>query len=351
LAAAGDGGSEHAVLRAAQAGDERAFAALTEPLRGELHRHCYRMLASLPDADDALQETLLRAWRQLDRFEPRAPLRAWLYRIATNVCLTALARRSRLGEVAWAGPGDGRRLGGDEGEVGRLDPYPDDLLANVASPRSGPESVVEEREALELAFVAAIQLLAPRQRAVLLLRDVLEWSAREVAELLGMSVAAVNSLLQRARATLARERQAARIARVHAPAGGEIERRLARRFLEVWVAADVDGLVALLAEDALFTMPPQPERYVGRAAIGTFLATVPFRTGPDRFRLLPTRANHQPGFGAYLLDGADGVYRAHAIVVIAIADREIAGITRFADPSLFPRFGLPSDIALRSADG
>jgi RNA polymerase sigma-70 factor (ECF subfamily) len=288
----GGGGREVAVLTAAQAGDERAFEALTEPLRRELHRHCYRMLGSLPDADDALQETMLRAWRQLGRYEPRAPLRAWLYRIATNVCLTALARRDRLGEVVSAGPVGDRRSGREGGEVGRLDPYPDDPLADLASPRPGPERAVEEREAIELAFVAAIQLLAPR----------------------------------------------------HAPAGSEIERRLARRFLEAWVAADVDGLVALLAEDALFTMPPLPNRYVGRAAIGAFLASVPFRGGPDRFRLVETRANRQPAFGAYLLDDA-GVYRAHAIVVIAVEGAAIAGITRFADPWLLPRFGLPTVLA------
>src|SRR6266511_3784972 len=194
---------ESAHLAAARAGDERAFGELTRPLQRELHVHCYRMLGSLDDADDALQETLLRAWRQLDRFEPRAPFRAWLYRIATNVCLTMLARRARRDEVPSTSLENAR---GDswrkEGEPVHLDPYPDRLLDELAPATLGPEATVEQQEGVELAFCAAVQLLPPRQRATLLLRDVIGYTAAEVAAMLGASVAGINSALQRARATL-----------------------------------------------------------------------------------------------------------------------------------------------------
>jgi RNA polymerase sigma-70 factor (ECF subfamily) len=231
----GDGG----LVAAARGGDERAFVELTSPHRPALHAHCYRLLGSLYDADDALQETLLRAWRGIDRFEPRAPVSAWLYRIATNVCLRMLEQRGRTRTAVDA----------------HLEPYPDWILEQVPSPLAGPEASAETREAIGLAFVAAMQLLPPKQRAVLVLRDVLDWSAREVAELFQDSLAAVNSALQRARERLAREQEEGSLARAHLPTNAGTEAAVMRRFQDAWEAADIDGIVALLAPDALLTMP------------------------------------------------------------------------------------------------
>src|SRR5262245_13841570 len=248
-----DEGSE---LAAARGGDEQAFERLFEKHRRALHVHCYRLLGSLYDADDALQETALRAWRGIDRFEPRAPFRAWLYRIATNACLRALERRSRTPEP----------LDLDEAAVARyFQPYPDALLENE----------VEERESVGLAFVSVMQFLPPRQRAALMLADVLGWPAREVADLLGDSVASVNSALQRARATLERELAAGRLARDHAPASAAAEDRVVKRFVEAWEDVDVAAIIELLADDAILTMPPEPMRFVGRDPIGGFFRTVP----------------------------------------------------------------------------
>lgn len=323
-------------LAAAKSGDEGAFASLTRPHERELHVHCYRMLGSLADADDALQETLLRAWRRLDRFEPRAPFRAWLYRIATNVCLTMLARRARRGEVVSSLP--------EEGEPMHLDPYPDHLLDEFAPTAPGPEAVVEQQESVELAFVAAAQFLPPRQRATLLLRDVIGYPAAEVAAMLTTSVAGVNSALQRARVTLERERVAGRVTRAHSQTSTATEQALVRRLADAWHAADVPSIVALLTEDALLTMPPLPDRYVGRAAIGAFLATVPGGGRLDRFRFVPTRANRQPAVAAYYRDGDAGAYHAHAVMVLAIEGEAISSLVRFADPALFARFGLPTTL-------
>jgi RNA polymerase sigma-70 factor (TIGR02960 family) len=334
--------TEIELLAASKAGDERAFERLTLPLQRELHVHCYRMLGSLEDADDALQETLLRAWRQLDHFEPRAPFRAWLYRIATNVCITTLARHSRRSEVT-ATTFAARR--GVEGEPMYLDPYPDLLLDELGPAAPGPEATVEGWESVELAFVAAAQLLPPRQRATLLLRDVIGYPAAEVAGMLATSVTAVNSALQRARATLERERSAGRVTRTHSWTSTGTEQALVRRLADAWHAADVPSIVALLTEDALLTMPPQPARYVGREAIGTFLATVPHGGRLDRYRLVPTRANRQPAVAAYYREEDVGSYRAYAVIVLAISDGAIASIVRFADPALFARFGLPATFA------
>jgi RNA polymerase sigma-70 factor (ECF subfamily) len=310
------------LFAAARAGDERAFVELTSPHRAALHRHCYRLLGSVHDADDALQETLLRAWRAIDRFEPRAPVAAWLYRIATNVCLRTLEQARRT-----PAPVDAH-----------LEPYPD--LAT-----EGADSEAEAREAIGLAFVAAMQLLPPRQRAVLVLRDVLDWSAREVAELLDESVAAVNSLLQRARERLAREREERTLARMHAPASGEVEAAVMRRFQAAWEAVDIDAIVELLAEDALMTMPPEQLRVAGGAEIAAFFATVPLGGRLDRIRLLAARANGQPVLGAYADEDGRGVFPAYGVMVFALEGDRIAGITGFARrPELFARLGLPVEI-------
>jgi RNA polymerase sigma-70 factor, ECF subfamily len=308
---------EAALLAAARGGDEQAFERLLEPNRRALRVHCYRLLGSLYDADDALQETALRAWRGMDRFEPRAPFRAWLYRIATNVCLRTLERRARGPEL----------LDPDEAEVASyFQPFPDQLLENE----------VEERESIGLAFVSVVQFLPPRQRVTLVLRDVLGWSAHEVADLLGDSVASVNSALQRARERLERERAAGRIARDHMPASAEAEERVVRRFVAAWEDVDVDALVALLADDAILTMPPEPMRFVGTDPIGEFFRTVPADGQLERIRLVPTRANGQPALAAYF----DG--EAYGVMVLALDGDEVTSITGFAGyPELFPKLGLP----------
>ena len=231
-----------------------------------------------------------------------------------------------------------------DGEPMDLQPYPDRFLDEAASSPSNPEATIERHEDTELAFVSAVQLLPPRQRATLLLRDVIGYSAAEVAAMLETSVAAVNSASQRARATLADARSAARVSREHAPASSAVEQSLVRRLVTAWHAADVPAIVAILTEDALLTMPPLPDRYEGREAIGAFLASTPAGGRLDRFRLVPTRANAQPALAAYLRDADDGPYHAHAILVLAIQGEAIASLVRFADAALFPRFGLPAKI-------
>jgi RNA polymerase sigma-70 factor (ECF subfamily) len=307
--------SDAPLIEAARGGDEAAFVRLTSPHRAALHAHCYRLLGSTHDADDALQETLLRAWQAVDRFEPRAPLVAWLYRIATNVCLRLLERRARTPAPT---------------VDAHLEPYPQQLVDEL-----GPERLAVEHESIGLAFVAAMQLLPPKQRAALVLRDVLGWSAREVAELLDDSVAAVNSALQRARRRLDEERAAGSLVREHAPLPGA-EQSVMRRFQDAWEAVDIDGLVDLLAHDALMTMPPEGMRVAGAAAIGEFFATVPLEGALDRFRLLACRTNGQPALAAY----ADGA--GYGLMVFAIERDVIAGITGFPyRRELFDRLGLP----------
>lgn len=289
--------------------DEQAFALLIEPHRRALHLHCYRMLGSLHDADDALQETLLRAWRGSDSYEPRALLSAWLHTIATNVCLTAIARR-RAQPVELVE------------EIDYLQPYPDRLLDDLV-----------ERETVELAFIAAIQLLPPKQRAVLILRDVLGWSAREAAEALGDTVGAVTSALQRARASVERPRQ-----RVTVPA--EQEQALVKSFMAAWEAVDVDALVALLTDDAVMTMPPERMRVSGARAIGHFFASVPLDGRLDEIRLLPTAANRQPALAAYALSG-DGTHIPYGLMVMDVDRDKVGGIVGFPDPWLFEQLELP----------
>jgi len=320
---------ESARLAAAARGDEDAFRKLTDPHRGALHLHCYRMLGSIHDADDALQETLLRAWRSLDRFEPRSPLAAWLHAIATNVCLTMLGRRKRR-EATW------------NGELLHLEPYPDRLLDELPDSSPGPEARYAPRESVELAFVTAVQLLPPRQRAALILRDVLGWTARETAEVLGGSTASVNSALQRARSSLERARRLG--APAHASTGAERDRALLRRFMEAWDAVDVDGIVSLLARDAMMAMPPEPFYVRGAAALGGFFASVPLGGRLDRIRLVPTAANRQPALAAYAWDDEAGGHLAYGVMVFSLADEAVAGIVGFADATLFERFGLPSGL-------
>jgi RNA polymerase sigma-70 factor (ECF subfamily) len=317
---------DEGLVAAARAGDERAFVGLTSPHRPALHVHCYRLLGSLHDADDAMQEALLRAWKGIGRYEPRAPVRAWLYRIATNVCLRMLERRARDRAVA---------------VDARLEPYPDP----VAPAASEPPARVESDEAVGLAFIAAMQLLPPKQRVVLVLRDVLDWSAREVAELLDDSDAAVNSALQRARARMATEHREGSLARAHRPASGDVEALVMRRFQDAWTAVDIDGILALLTADALLTMPPERMRFEGAGAIAEFFATVPLDGRLDRIRLVPRRANRQPALAAYADNQEAGAWEAYGVMVFAVDGERIAGITGFPRQlELFARLGLPAEI-------
>jgi RNA polymerase sigma-70 factor (ECF subfamily) len=289
---------------------EEAFVALTAPHRRALHLHCYRLLGCLHDAEDALQETLLRAWRGIDAYEPRAPLGAWLHRIATNVCLRMLETRSRR----------------------EVEPYPDRYLDELSS-GDDPYHDVEQRELIGLAYIAAMHALPPRQRTVLVLREALDWSAKETAEAIGGTVASVNSALQRAREGL-REGDAKR----HRTDPVE-ERRVMSAFQEAWAAVDIEAIVALLADDAVMTMPPAPGRWEGAETLGHFFATEPMQGRLDTIALRPARANGQPALAAY----AEG--EAYGVMVFAIQGDRIAGITGFAQmPHLFDHLGLPRSL-------
>lgn len=332
-ARAADGRSgEQALLAAAQAGDEQAFVRLTSPHRRALHIHCYRMLGSLHDADDALQETMLRAWKGLAGFEPRAPLGAWLHRIATNASLRLIEQRRDP-----ASPADAH-----------LQPYPDRLLNELPMMDPGPDELATRREGVGLAFIAAMQLLPPKQRAVLVLRDALDWPARDVADLLDESVPAVNSALQRARERLHREQQAGTLARLHAPASHDIEAAVMRRFQDAWAAVDIPRIVALLTDDAVLTMPPIPVHIDGAAAVGEFFATEPLGGHIERIKLVPTRASGQPGFACYADEHAAGHHDAYGVMIFALRGDKIAGITGFPlDTELFEQLGEPITLAAR----
>ena len=328
------------LLARARAGDGDAFAELIEPYRRELQVHCYRILGSTADAEDMLQETMMAAWRGLDRFEERASMRTWLYKIATNRCLNALrdtGRRPQRAGESWPGgaaPEPTRRA-----EPLWLEPYPDTLVDDLPDTAPGPEARYEAREALALAFVAGLQRLPPRQRAVLVLRDVLGYPAAQAAEMLEASEVSTNSALQRARATLSAQLPAASRDRAPAPRSPR-ERELVGRFVDAFEAADAGKLVDLLTGDAWLTMPPEPPAYQGPAAIAGFFLS---RTwwGAQPVRLVPTRANGQPAFGYYLHDPHAPVAHANGLIVLTLAGDKISAITRIGDNSLFPHFGLP----------
>jgi RNA polymerase sigma-70 factor, ECF subfamily len=329
--------ANEATLARARAGDEEAFRELTEPHRGELQLHCYRILGSVQDAEDMVQETLVAAWRGLEAFEGRASLRAWLYRIATNRCLNALRDRSRRPrEVqAMADPPEPTRLI----EPVWLEPYPDVLLQGLADTAPGPEARYEAKESTELAFLVALQTLPPRQRAVLVLRDVLGFRTAEVAEMLDTGDASVKGALRHARATLRERLPAGDRERAPRP-DSAAERRLLSRFAEATESGDIDAMVALLTDDAELTMPPLPLFYQGPDAIGGFLRYRAKLRGMAQ-RVVPTRANNQPAFGCYLPDPQAAIAHAYALFVLTLEGEGVSAITWFADSSFFPHFGLP----------
>jgi RNA polymerase sigma-70 factor (ECF subfamily) len=329
------GAAELTLLARAKAGDEDAFGVLIAPYLRELHVHCYRMLGSVHDAQDVMQEVLMRAWRYLGAFDERGSVRGWLYRIATNRCLTARSRAAAAPAPALSPPPPPPNA--PDIEVTALTPYPDAWLAELPG-HDDPAAGYEIRESVQLAFLTVMQLLPPRQRGALLLRDVLGFSAAEAAEIMQCSQASVTSALQRARATLEAHRKSGRLRPASAPGPGA-ERALADRFTAAWHAGDIPALVSVLADDCLLTMPPAPLAYRGHQAIGTFFATVPAAGDLTAFRLLPVQANQQPAVAAYMRDGA--VARAYGIMVLTVHGETITEVTGFADPSLFPLFGLP----------
>jgi RNA polymerase sigma-70 factor (TIGR02960 family) len=328
-------------LTQARAGDEQAFRELTDHYRRELQLHCYRMLGSVQDAEDMVQETLLAAWRGLDRFEERASVRAWLYRIATNRCLNALRdsrrrpHKQQPPEPPFEPSEPTRRA-----EPLWLEPYPDVLLDGVPEAAPGPAARYEAKESISLAFVAAAAHLPPRQRAVLLLRDALGFRAAEVAAMLDSTEASVNSALQRARGTLDARLPAAGHERPPLPRSPR-ERRLAERFAEAYQGGDVDGLLRLLTDDAWLTMPPATLEYQGHDAIAAFLLDGARWRGARAYRLVPTSANGQPAFGVYLQDAQADIFHGHGLVVLTLEGDRISAITRFIDNSVLPHFGFP----------
>lgn len=313
------------LLAAARSGDDQAFQALVAPHLRALHLHCYRLLGSFHDAEDAMQDSLLRAWQGLYGYTGRGPLRHWLYRITTTTCLKTINRRGPVPDTT--------------AEVSYLQPYPDALLDQLADADTDPAAVGDRRDSVALAFVAALQLLPGTQRAVLILREVLAYSARETADLLDTSVPAVNSALQRARATLDHRLPSA----VDPRRLDQREQKVLDAFLRAWHACDVAALAALLRDDAVLTMPPQAIRVVGRAAVAEFFATVPAGGRLDLIRLLPTRANGHPALAAYLPDDG-GACRGYGLMVFTTDGEAITTITGFPDPDLFPVFGLPASV-------
>ena len=331
------------LISRARAGNGDAFRELTEPYHRELQVHCYRMLGSFQDAEDALQDTLLAAWQGFGGFEGRASLRTWLYKIATNRCLDARRAASRRPARAWnvpnVEPPEPTRLG----EVVWLEPFPDTLLEGVIDVPLGPEGRYEQTESVSLAFVTALQVLPPRQVAVLILRDVLGFRASEVAGMLDSTVESVNSALKRARASLHRQ-QLPTAGREPPPAAGSAaEDAIVAKFVRAWESADIDALLALLTDDVFISMPPMPFEYEGRDIVVRFCASL-LRAG-RRFDLVPARANGQPAFGAYLRTPA-GISHAAGLYALTLTGDRICAMTRF-DSSVLPWFGLPRSLPSR----
>ncbi|RKS74071.1 RNA polymerase sigma-70 factor (ECF subfamily) [Motilibacter peucedani] len=324
------------LISRARAGDGDAFRALTEPHRRELHVHCYRMLGSVQDAEDALQDTLVAAWRGLPRFAGQASIRTWLYRIATNTCLNAMRTTRRRPAKAWDIPGVEPPEPSRLGQVPWLGAFPDSLLQGASDLPVGPEALYEQTESISLAFVAALQVLPPRQLAVLVLRDVLGFPASEVAEMLDTTASSVSSSLKRARAGLD-ARQAQLRARTSPVAGTADEEAIVARFVAAYEAADVPALVELFTDDVFLSMPPMHLEYEGRELVERFFELL--LVSSRCYTLVATRANGAPAFGAYVL-AADGVRRATGLFVVTVAGGRISAMSRFETVD-FSWFGLP----------
>jgi RNA polymerase sigma-70 factor (ECF subfamily) len=329
------------LIARARAGDGEAFRQLTEPHRRELHMHCYRLLGSFQDAEDALQDTLLAAWRALDRFEGRASIRTWLYRIATNQCLNAMRSASRRPAKEWdvpeIEPPEPSRLS----EVVWLEPYPDALLDGAIAAPLGPEARYGQKESISLAFVTALQILPARQRAVLILREVLGYPAAEVADILDSSVDSVHSALKRARATLDRRVPPSGMDDSPPAPASPAEEALVARFARAYESGDVEALIGLLTDDVRVSMPPMPLEYLGRDAVSGFYAAL--MSANREYHMVPTRANGQPAFGTYLRSTRDGIRRGTGLVVLTLAGDRISAVIRF-DNSVLPWFGLPRSL-------
>jgi RNA polymerase sigma-70 factor (TIGR02960 family) len=328
--------ADDALLHRACSGDGQAFAELVGPHRRELHVHCYRMLGSFDDADDAVQETLLAAWRGLTTFQGKASMRTWLYRVATNTCLNLLRTATRRPPMAFTLPPASPAPTGSE-KVTWLQPYPDALLDGLPDDDLGPDVRVEQNEAVSLAFITALQLLSPRARAVLILRDVLGFSARDVGDTLHSTEEAVAMTLSRARASLRGQ------AHPPGPAPNRVgragEATLARRLAAAFTAHDIDTVVSLLAEDVRIAMPPLPAVWEGRPRAAEFLAEVAFRLVPEA-RFVETRANRQPALAVYTRDDTNGLWHGSGLLVITVRGEQVAGLTRFESHTL-RAFGLP----------
>lgn len=330
-------------LAAALDGNPEAFASMTEPHRKELLTHCYRILGSLEDAEDKVQETFLHAWRRLQTYQGKGSLRSWLYKIATNTCLDALAQRPKRSlPVELYSPADPSTP--PEPPVNEpvwLEPYPDELLAPV---EASPEARYDSHESISFAFMIALQELPARQRCALILGDVLDWQAVEIAEALDTSVSAVNSLLHRARSILKQRYPHKAVEKPNLTE--EQQKQLLERYLRAWETADIEGIVSLLTEEATFPMPPLPSWYQGRTAIRAFLlATSLAGDAADRWRLLPIRANGLPGFAFYMREENTGKYLPFALQVLSFEGELLSDVTTFGTPRLFPAFNLPSNLA------
>ena len=331
----GDRRRDDPVVAAALAGDEAAFAVLVDRHRPELQVHCYRMVGSLGDAEDLAQETFLRAWRGGQGFEGRSTYRAWLYRIATNLCLDFLSHSSRRIRLA---AGDG-----SPAEIPWLEPYPDRML-ELAAPRDAePEAMAVAKETIELAFLTAIQLLSPNQRAVFVLRDILGWPISETADALGTSAASVNSAQQRATASLRRHREAGPAVLPQPAKATPTEQALLARYMAAHERADAEAVIELLGEQARFTMPPQPTLYAGKDAVAAFFREAFGAAAAGEFRLVATRANRQPAAANYLRAWGDTVFRALSLDVLRFDNGELVEITTF-EPRLFAAFDLPETL-------
>ena len=330
------------LLGRARTGDEEAFGELIAAYQRELNVHCYRILGSTHDAEDALQETLLAAWRGLGDFQERSSLRTWLYRIATNRCLNALRAGSRRPHMESEMPTTDLPQPSQLGEILWLEPYPDALLEEIPDARPNPEVRYEAKEAVSLAFIAALQLLPPRQRAVLILRDALGFRASEVAEMLESSEESVTSALKRARATIQRRLSQSSEHEPPPPPNSPEEQQLVRELTLAFEASDVAAIVGLLAEDVRLTMPPAPFEYDGRELAAQFFRAVTLE-GRRRYRLIPTRANGQPAFGFYIRDPGASVFHAIGLLVLTLAGSRICGMTLF-DNSVLGYFGLPRSL-------